>query len=81
MWQSIKSTVTYTYASFHGSEVIGFSRLNVMLGSMWFAFQGVDMSPILTNPKHLMGYIIFSNFVNETLRRRKATYDDDGSIK
>lgn len=77
----IKDKFWYLYGTFHDSEVILWSRLQIAIGSGWFAMQGVDVSPILTNPKHLMGYLIFSNFVNEMLRRRNADYNKDGSIK
>lgn len=81
MWEQIKAKYLYIHATFHDSEVLLWSRLQIALGSGWFAMQGVDISPVLTNPKHLMGYLIFSNFVNEILRRRGAEYNGDGSIK
>lgn len=81
MWPIIKKKYWWFHNTFHDSEVILWSRLQVFIGTGWFAVQGIDVSPILTNPKHLMGYLIFSNFVNEFLRRRNAEYDKDGSIK
>lgn len=81
MWSQIKQEYWYLHGTFHNSSVIVWSRFQVTLGTLWFAFQGVDLSPILTNPKFLMGYLIFSNFVNETLRRNGAEYHPDGSLR
>jgi hypothetical protein len=77
----IKSEYRYLHGTFHGSSVILWSRLQVFLGTLWFSLQGIDLSPVLTNPKLLMGYLIFSNFVNESLRRSGAEYHPDGTIK
>lgn len=71
----------YIHGTFHDSEVILWSRLQVFLASGWIALQGVDVSPVVHDPKWLVYYIIFSNLVNEMLRRRKAEYNHDGSIK
>lgn len=81
MWTWLKTEFWSFHSTFHGSSVILWSRLQMTLGSLWFAFQGVDMSPILTNPKYLMAYMIASNFINETLRRSGAEYHQDGSIR
>lgn len=81
MIQTFRDNYWRFASSFGDSSVIVWSRAQVALGSMWFAFQGVDMSPILTNPKHLMGYLIFSNFINEMLRRNGAEKDDQGNFK
>ena len=79
--QWLRQEYDYIYGTFHDSSVIFWSRLQVLLGSLWFALQGVDLSPVLTNPKVLMGYLIVSNFVNEMLRRNGAEYHEDGTIK
>lgn len=81
MWRYVSDKYWAFHSTFHGSSVIVWSRAQMLIGSLWFAFQGVDMSPILTNPKHLMGYLIFSNFINETLRRSGAEYNTDGTVK
>lgn len=81
MWQFIKAKYEYIHGSFHDSEVLVWSRLNVLLGSIWVALQGVDVSPLIKDPKWLVYYIIFSNLVNEMLRRRRADYDDKGAMK
>lgn len=81
MWQFIKNEYAYIHGTFHDSEVILWSRFNVALGSAWVALQASDISPLVNNPRYMAYYIIFSNFVNETLRRRKAEYDTNGSIK
>ena len=77
----IKEKFWYIHNTFHDSEVILWSRLQVLLGTIWVALQGVDVSPFINDPKYLIYYLIFSNLVNEMLRRRNAEYDEDGSIK
>ena len=74
MWARIK-------AFFHGSEVIAWSRLQVIGFTLWVALQGVDISPVVKDPKWLMYWAILSNVVNEMLRRRHAERDDDGNLK
>lgn len=81
MWEFIKAKYEYIHGSFHDSEVIAWSRLQVLLGSLWVALQGVDVAPVIKDPRYMLYYIIFSNLVNEMLRRRKAEYDQNGSIK
>jgi hypothetical protein len=80
MWSTIKNTASAAYNSFHGSETILWSRFNMLLGSAWIAIQGQDVSPVLHDPKYILYYAVGSNFINETLRRRGATYDDDGKL-
>jgi hypothetical protein len=77
----IKKEYAYLYGTFHGSDVIVWSRLQVIAMSVWLALQGVDLSPVLKEPKWMMYYVIFSNVMNELLRRRGAEYHEDGSIK
>lgn len=81
MWQWLKDKYEYVHGSFHGSEVILWSRLQVLIASLWVGLQGVDVSPVIHDPKYMLYYVIFSNVVNEWLRRRKAEYNNDGSIK
>jgi hypothetical protein len=81
MKQWFKDEFWYLYQTFHDSEVILWSRFQVLLGTIWVALQGVDVSPIITNPKWLVYWVIFSNLVNEALRRRHAEYDEHGSIR
>lgn len=81
MWEFIKRECAYLHGTFHDSEVILWSRLNVALGSAWYALQGVDVSPILKDPHYLVLWIIFSNFINEMLRRRRGDYDEDGKLR
>ena len=77
MWQFVKDKYAYLYGTFHGSETILWSRLNIALGSAWIALQGVDVSPILHDPKYLVYYVIFSNFVNEMLRRHREDWKEE----
>lgn len=81
MWQFIKEKYLYIHSTFRSSEVILWARFNVLMGTVWIALQGVDVSPLIKDPKYLVYYIIFSNVVNELVRRRKAEFNADGSIK
>lgn len=81
MWNYLKAKYEYIRGTFHDSEVIAWSRLQVLLGTVWVALQGVDVSPLISDPHYLVYYIIGSNLVNEFLRRRRADYDDTGAIK
>jgi len=77
----VKDKYRYIHGTFHASEVILWARIQVLAGVIWVALQGVDVSPVISNPKYLVWWIIFSNLVNEALRRRRAEYDHDGNIK
>lgn len=81
MIQWFRDTYNYLYSTFHGSETILWARLNMALGSAWFACQAADFGPIFNNPKYLTMWIIFSNFVNEMARRRNAQFDEAGKLK
>jgi hypothetical protein len=81
MWETIKEKYWAIHSTFHDSSVIVFSRLNVALGMIWVGLQGVDVSPVVNNPKYMVYYVIFSNVVNEMLRRNGAEYDKDGKLK
>lgn len=81
MWQTVKSTVVYLYGTFNNSETILWSRLQILIGAAWIALQGQDVSPILHDPKYILYYGIGSNFINELLRRRHTTVDEEGSLK
>lgn len=77
----IKTEYSYLHGTFHGSEVILWSRVNIALGAAFAAAQQADLSPVFSNPKYLTFWIIFSNFINEMGRRRRAEYNPDGSIR
>jgi len=75
MYEFVKAKFAYLYGTFHDSESILWNRFNVLLGSLWVALQGVDVSPVIHDPKYLVYYIIGSNLINEMLRRRNAEWD------
>jgi hypothetical protein len=81
MWAWIKAEWDYLYGTFHDSENILWARFNVALASLWAALQSADLSPVFHDPKILTYWIIFSNLVNEWTRRRRAEFNEDGSIK
>lgn len=65
MWEDIK-------AWFKRSETIFWARLQVAVGSLWSVLIVTDLSPLLTNPKIMAAWLIFSGFVTEMARRRNA---------
>jgi hypothetical protein len=72
MYRFLRDKWDYTYGSFHGSEVLIWSRFQVAFGSIWLAVSQSDLSPFISNPKFLSGWLIFNGFVTEYLRRRRA---------
>lgn len=79
--QWLKQEFALLKGTFHDSSVIVWARLQVLMGIVWLALQGVDLSPLVTNPKYMAYWVIFSNVVNELLRRNGAEYHADGSLK
>lgn len=77
----IKQEYWLLHGTFHDSSVIVWSRVQVTLGIVWCGLQNIDASPFLTNPKHLAYWMIFSNIINELLRRNGAEYHDDGRMR
>jgi len=70
-------------ASFHDSETLVWARLQVVLGvlgSVGLAVAtvvfSVDVSPLFSDPKYLVGWMIFSGLVNEALRRHRENWGD-----
>jgi hypothetical protein len=64
MWTRIKNW-------FRNSETIFWSRLQVLVGSLWVALSASDLSPLL-NPKYMAIWLIFNGFITEYLRRRST---------
>lgn len=56
--------------SFNRSIVVVWTRLQVFLGIIWAVLIATDLTPILTNPKYLLAWTIFSGMVTEALRQR-----------
>jgi len=81
MKQSVMNWFWYLHSTFHGSTVILWSRLQILVASGWVAMQGVDLSPVVKDPKWLLYWVIGSNLINEMLRRSGAEYNQDGKIK
>lgn len=74
MWQHIKGGWSAFHDSFHGSETILWSRFQILIASVWLSLQGVDLTPLVKDPKVLLYWIIFSNFVNEMARRNREDW-------
>lgn len=69
MWLKFKQ-------SFHDSEVILFSRLQVLVGSVWVVLIHQDLSPWLKDPQVILGWLTFSGVITEFCRRNRATFTD-----
>jgi hypothetical protein len=76
-------------ASFHDSETIIWSRIQVAIGiiapvvlTLLHVIFAVDLSPLFTDPRWLCLWLILSGFVGEYLRKHRedwsnADQDDD----
>lgn len=67
------------WKSFHDSEVIFWTRLQVILLPVLFGLHTVDWSPFITDKHILIGYIAFNAIFTEILRRHREDwthYDD-----
>lgn len=60
--------------TFHGNETIMWARLQLALGAIYVAMQGVDVSVFVTDKHLLQGYIFGNGLITELLRRRGATF-------
>ncbi len=58
--------------SFHNSEVIWWSRIQVAVGAVWLGLSQTDLSPIIHDPKILTYWLIFNGVVTELFRRNRA---------
>jgi len=81
MWQWIKDEYAYLHGTFHDSEVILWARAQYILLALYTALQSVDVSQIVSDRHLLQGYIFTNALVSELLRRRKAEYNPDGTLK
>lgn len=55
---------------FRHSTTILWARLQVAIGALWSVLLVTDLSPILTNPKYMAAWVIFSGTITELTRRR-----------
>lgn len=81
MYSFIKDKIAYFYATFHGSETILLARFNMAIGSIYAGLQLFDMSQLDIDKKWVTAWIVGNGALQEYLRRRNASYDDDGSMK
>jgi hypothetical protein len=70
------------------SESIGYARLKTGIGSVLFIIQqsGVDVHQFLTDKQYAIYqiaavFLMLDGGISEVVRRRRAGYNDDGSIK
>lgn len=81
MWQRVKDEFAYLHGTFHSSEVILWARAQYILLIVYEALQQVDLSLLISDHRLLQGYIFANALISESLRRRNAEYNDDGSLK
>jgi len=84
MWNLLRDKSVWVYGTFHNNETILYARVKGMLGCLWFALAGTDLSAIINNPKYLAYWLMFDSFVSEMLRRSRAEFNhsddhDEGS--
>lgn len=60
--------------SFHDSEVILWSRVQMLAGAVWAAASVADLSPVISNPKYFAAWVIFNGVITEYLRKRNADF-------
>lgn len=75
MWQFVKREFTYLHGTFHDSETILWSRIQMGLGAAWLSISQSDLSQIITNPKWFGYWVIFNAFVTEMLRRSREDFN------
>jgi len=80
MWETVKTSATSFHRSFHSSGVIWFARIQVLGGAVWGVLVATDLSPLISDPKVLTGWLIFSGLVTELSRRSNTYEDDDGHL-
>ena len=77
MLDFIQPKFAWLLSTFHNNETLVWSRLQVAMGSAWFALSAADLTPLQLNPKYMMGWMMFNGFISEMLRRNRET-DLDG---
>lgn len=70
------------------SEVIGYARLKTTIGGTLFVVQqsGVDLHQFFTDKQYAVyqiaaTFLLLDGGISEVMRRRRAAYNDDGSLK
>lgn len=80
MWETLKANAIAFHASFHKSGTIVFARLQILFGAIWTVLTMTDLAPLISNPKILTGWLIFSGVVTEMSRRSGTYADEDGHL-
>lgn len=81
MYSILKDKIAYLYSTFHGSETILLARFNMAIGSLYAGAQLIDVGGLDIDKKWVTAWIVGNGALQEYLRRRNASYDDDGSMK
>jgi hypothetical protein len=63
------------YWSFHNSEVILWSRIQLFVGVVWTVLSQTDLAPLISDPRYLTYWLIANGVITEMLRRRGADYN------
>jgi hypothetical protein len=81
MYSYLKDKIVYLYETFHGSETIVLARFNTAAGCLATGLLLLDPNSFGLDPRWVTGWTAANGVLAEYLRRRNASYDDDGSIK
>lgn len=80
MWETVKKWC-------HDSEAIAYARGKVAVGTALFVVQasGVDLHQFLTDKQYAIYqigsvFLMLDGGIGEYVRRRRATYNEDGSL-
>lgn len=80
MWPTIRDSAIAFHRSFHSSAVIWFARLQVLVGAVWSVLIATDLSPVISNPKYVTAWLVFSGLITEMGRRSRTVEDEDGKL-
>jgi hypothetical protein len=80
MWSSLRDGALAFHRSFHSSVVIWFARFQVLAGAVWTVLIATDLSPVISNPKYVTAWLVFSGILTEMGRRARTVEDDEGRL-
>lgn len=74
MLQNIKDFFWWFHSTFHGSLVLLWSRIQLLMASVWLGLSTTDLSPVIKDPKYFAYWMIFNAIVTDYLRQRNAEW-------
>lgn len=81
LWSNIRDGALAFHRSFHSSAVIWFARLQVLAGAVWTVLIATDLSPVISNPKYVTAWLVFSGLITEMSRREHTVEDEEGRLR